>query len=235
MPFNWITALEEQGIQLSMHQQQQFDQYYQLLIEWNQKMNLTAITERDQVELKHFYDSLTAGLYFPFSTQKLVDIGAGAGFPSIPLKIAFPQLECVLVDSLQKRLNFLQEVIQTLGLEGITLIHGRAEDLGHEPHLREQFDLAVARAVARFPVLLEYSLPFVKVNGYFVALKGSDGVQEASEGKQALTLLGGQMEKIESFKLPVEDAARTIIVTKKIAKTPKKYPRSAGKPAKNPL
>ncbi|MDR0846237.1 MAG: 16S rRNA (guanine(527)-N(7))-methyltransferase RsmG [Lactobacillales bacterium] len=217
---------------LSERQQWQFERYFELLVEWNEKINLTAITEHEDVYLKHFYDSLTLSFNYSLSDQSLCDVGAGAGFPSLPNKILHPDLKITIIDSLNKRLKFLRLLCDELGLENVELVHARAEDAGQNAALREKFDVVTARAVARMNVLSELCLPLVKVGGDFVALKGSAGVEELSEAKVAIKTLGGKIEKVIDFELP--DPREIIIVNKK-EKTPKKYPRKAGTPNKEPL
>lgn len=228
--------LAERGINLSASQLERFAIYYHLLVEWNSRMNLTAITAEDEVYLKHFFDSITPAFYFPLSEVTTVaDIGAGAGFPSLPLKICFPHLQVTIVDSLQKRIGFLDHLIGELGLTGVTTVHARAEDAGHQLQLRESFDLVTGRAVARLNVLAEYCLPFVAVKGHFLAMKGSNISVELNEAKKAIKLLGGKVSRVETFTLPGEAGERNLIVIEKVAATPKRYPRKAGTPAKRPL
>lgn len=227
---------EELGITLSDRQLNQFEIYYELLHERNKVMNLTAITERDDVILKHFVDSLAlVKADCGFSTQRMLDVGTGAGFPGIPLKIAFPDLKVVLLDSLNKRVKFLEEVIDTLGLGHIKAIHGRAEDYARQKDYREQFDLVVSRAVANLSTLSEYCLPYVKVAGMFLPYKSGKIEEELSQGKHAVKLLGGKMEEVVSFVLPGTDMERTILKIKKQKTTPKRYPRKAGLPSKEPI
>lgn len=228
--------LQEQGITLTDQQLEQYEKYYETLVEWNEKMNLTAITEEDEVYLKHFYDSLTASFYFDFTKEiTLLDVGAGAGFPSIPLKIAFPHLKVNIVDSLKKRIGFLEHLKEELQLQEVSFYHDRAETFGQNKDFREQYDVVIARAVARMPVLAELCLPLVKVGGHFIAMKGSDATDEIKEGKKAVKLLGGTYENDYSFQLPIEESMRHIIVVKKEKTTPKKYPRKPGTPNKQPL
>lgn len=229
-------TLEKKGITLNETQMTQFNQYYQLLIEWNEKVNLTAITDKEEVYLKHFFDSITPSFYYDFSTEKtLCDIGAGAGFPSIPLKIIFPHLQITIVDSLKKRINFLENLIETLELEHVTLIHARAEDFGQRKDARSSYDIVTARAVARMSVLSEYCLPLSKQGGVFIALKGASSKEELTSAKKAIKLLGGELQDEHLFVLPIEESERAIVITKKKKTTPKKYPRKAGTPAKQPL
>jgi 16S rRNA (guanine527-N7)-methyltransferase len=227
--------LEEKGISLSPQQFDQFELYYQLLIEWNEKMNLTAITEKPDVYLKHFFDSITPAFYYDFSKpQSICDVGAGAGFPSIPLKICFPHLKVSIVDSLQKRITFLNHLASQLKLEDVAFYHDRAETFGRR-EVRESFDLVIARAVARLSVLSELCLPLVKVGGIFVAMKGASAQEELEQGKTAIHVLGGDVASVERFTLPIEESERTIIFIEKKRKTPKKYPRKPGVPNKLPI
>lgn len=229
--------LDSIGMTLSNIQIEQLDKYYDLLVEWNSFMNLTGITDYEEVMLKHYLDSLV--LKLPINGEnkhiKLIDVGTGAGFPGLPLKIAYPEAEVVLFDSLNKRIKFLDEVINTLGLKNVTTIHGRAEDGGRNPKLREQFDVSVSRAVADLAVLSEYNLPFVKVGGYFVAYKSKDVDAEVEKSRKAISILGGEVEKIDKFTLPETDIERALVYIKKIKNTGKKYPRKAGIPGKEPL
>lgn len=232
----FVNKLKEHNISLSEKQKEQFSLYFDLLIEWNEKINLTAITEKNEVYLKHFYDSITPSFYLDFTnTLSICDVGAGAGFPSIPLKICFPHLHVTIVDSLQKRINFLNELINQLQLDNITLVHSRAEDAGKNKSYRESFDIVTARAVANMCVLSEYCLPLCKVNGFFIAFKGSNAIEELNESQKAISILGGKVENQHFFTLPKEDSERAIFVIKKIKKTPRKYPRKAGVPNKSPL
>jgi len=233
----FILAVKNAGITLTKHQIQQFEDYFDMLIATNEHVNLTAITEKNDVYLKHFYDSLTISFYeqdLQTAEKTLIDIGTGAGFPSLPLKIVFPQLKITMVDSLQKRINFLQEVVTTLDLSGVEIIHGRAEDIGQNLRYREAFDYATARAVARTSVLAEYTLPFVKKGGKFIVMKGAAAQQELADGKQALATLGGVLHDEFEFSLPNGDV-RYIQIVNKNKKTPKQYPRQAGTPSKKPI
>jgi 16S rRNA (guanine527-N7)-methyltransferase len=203
------------------------------LLEWNEKMNLTAIEEEREFIIKHFIDSLSILPYLG-DVRSLIDVGTGAGFPGIPLKIAQPSLEILLLDSLEKRVGFLKTVISELKLDGIRALHLRAEDAGKEPSHREKYDAAVARAVAALPVLLEYCLPMVKRGGIFIAMKGSSR-EEIEASNKALELLGGKIEEVKEFTLPCSEIKRSIIIVRKFRQTPTKYPRKAGKPSKQPL
>ncbi|WML29532.1 16S rRNA (guanine(527)-N(7))-methyltransferase RsmG [Neobacillus sp. OS1-32] len=232
----FTTILKEKGISLTEKQLDQFEQYYLTLVEWNEKMNLTAITAKEDVYLKHFYDSLTAAFYFDFSKPlRLCDVGAGAGFPSIPLKIAFPDIEVTIVDSLNKRISFLQHLANVLGLENVRFMHDRAETFGGNPSYRESFDVVTARAVARMSVLSELCLPLTKVGGYFIALKAVNADEELTQAEKAITTLGGRLENKFTFTLPIEQSERNMIILKKEKPTPKKYPRKPGTPAKAPI
>ncbi|WP_137791316.1 16S rRNA (guanine(527)-N(7))-methyltransferase RsmG [Bacillus sp. E(2018)] len=230
------TSLKEKGVELSEKQLSQFETYFNLLVEWNEKMNLTAITEKEEVYLKHFYDSVTAGFYFDFNQNITVcDVGAGAGFPAIPLKIAFPEIKLTVVDSLNKRIGFLQHVVDELGLEEVSLYHDRAETFAHRPEFRQTFDLVTARAVARLSVLSELCLPLVKIGGHFLGMKGANLPEEVRDGEKAVKLLGGKVKDIHSFVLPIEESERNIIVIDKVKETPKKFPRKPGTPNKSPI
>ncbi|MEK0315169.1 16S rRNA (guanine(527)-N(7))-methyltransferase RsmG [Cohnella sp. 56] len=224
------------GIELTDGQLDQYEAYYRLLVEWNEKMNLTGITERGAVYEKHFYDSLTLAL-IPEALQaaSLADIGAGAGFPSIPFKIAMPAIEVTIVDSLAKRIRFLQTVVDELDLQHVRLVHGRAEDIGRLSDHRDRYDLVTARAVARLAGLSELCLPFVKRGGCFVSMKGSDNADEIQESGKAIRLLRSELKYTRELSLPLENSARQLIVIDKLAATPKEYPRKAGIPLKQPL
>jgi len=228
--------LEQKGISLSNEQLQQFERYYELLVQWNEKMNLTSITEKKEVYLKHFYDSISAAFYFDFSKPlSICDVGAGAGFPSIPLKICFPHLHISIVDSLKKRITFLEHLASELKLTNVAFYHDRAETFGKNKEFRESFDLVTARAVARLSVLSELCLPLVKVEGHFLALKASSAEEELEKAQKAVKTLGGTLEEMNNFSLPIEESERNIIVIRKDRPTPKKYPRKPGTPNKMPL
>jgi 16S rRNA (guanine527-N7)-methyltransferase len=228
-------GLEALKIELSNFQKQQFIDYYELLIKWNEVMNLTAITEFSEVIQKHFIDSLTIVKVYHPEKDKILDMGTGAGFPGIPVKIAFPDTNVVLLDSLNKRINFLDEVISKLNLEGISAVHARAEDLARNIQYRESFDLCVSRAVARLSTLSEYCIPYVRKGGYFIAYKSGKVEEELSMSENALKVLGTEIKEVSSFLLPDTDMERSLIVIHKTVQTSKKYPRSAGKPGKEPL
>lgn len=224
------------GISLDKRQLTQFLQYYELLTEWNEFMNLTAITEFEEVCTKHFVDSVSlCKVYDCTKNVSVVDVGTGAGFPGIPLKIVFPNLQVTLLDSLGKRVKFLEEAISKLGLGGIEAIHGRAEDYAKPSQLREHFDLCVSRAVANLSVLSEYCLPYVKLGGYFISYKSEKVSEELTMAKGAIGILGGELCAQEEFSLPSSDIYRNLVLIKKCIPTPKKYPRKAGIPSKEPL
>ena len=229
-----IINVDKLGITLSEIQLKQFYNYMNLLIEWNKKINLTAITEPDEIILKHFVDSLTISKYIPDGTR-VVDVGTGAGFPGIPLKIYRQDIEITLLDSLQKRINFLDEVIRELNLEKIETIHSRVEDFGKDKKYREKFDIATSRAVANLATLSEYLLSLVKVGGKVISMKGSLIEEELENSKNAIKILGGKIEKVDEFDLPNSDISRNIVLIDKIKETPNKYPRKAGEPSKKPL
>ncbi|MEC0330607.1 16S rRNA (guanine(527)-N(7))-methyltransferase RsmG [Paenibacillus macerans] len=232
----FLTLLKDHDIELSENQLSQFETYFKELVSWNEKMNLTGITERHQVYIKHFYDSVTLAFHIPMGEiVTMADIGSGAGFPGIPLKICFPHLQLTIIDSLNKRIQFLQHVVDQLGLEDVQLLHGRAEDLGRREGLRDSFDLVTARAVARMAVLNEFCLPFAKAGGVFVAMKGSDPEEEVKEAAYSLSQLKGQWVNTVPFTLPMENSDRHLVIIRKTGPTPKKYPRKAGTPVKSPL
>lgn len=231
---NFNNILKEFGF-LEGYNEELFEKYKTILLEWNQKMNLTRITDEEEIYIKHFLDSLTLfKLKFFHGKQKVLDIGSGAGFPGIPLKIYNSDLDITLVDSLQKRITFLNEVISELDLNDIVAIHGRAEEMGRDKNYREQFDICTSRAVASLNTLCEYSLPFVKVGGHFISMKGSAYKEELSDAEKAIKILGGELEDVLEVKLP-GDITHSIIVIKKTSKTKDKYPRGGGKPRKTPL
>lgn len=228
--------LDAFGVSLTEKQIKQFLIYYEMLIEKNKVMNLTAITEYEDVLKKHFVDSVSIVKAMDLSCSlSVIDVGTGAGFPGLALKLAFPGLKVTLLDSLNKRIHFLNEVIEELGLDGVETIHGRAEDYAKPGKLREQFDLCVSRAVANLSTLCEYCLPFVKVSGLFVSYKSEKISEELTTAKRAISVLGGSIEKQVEFMLPASDSYRNLVLVRKEEKTPVKYPRKAGIPAKEPL
>lgn len=231
-----VRGIEELKIILDNEQQAQFSRYKELLKEWNEKINITSITDDIEIDQKHFLDSLT-----PLTTnlfngkKKIIDIGTGGGFPGIPLKISNPELDVLLLDSLNKRIIFLNEVINELGLKNIEALHGRAEELSIRTTYREQYDICISRAVAQLNTLSEYCLPFVKVGGYFISMKGPDVEEELEASKKAINLLGARLIETRHVKIPESDILHSLIIIEKIAETPTKYPRGGGKPRKNPL
>lgn len=230
----FLNELKNINIELSEKQLEQFRIYYEMLVEKNKVMNLTGITEWDEVLEKHFLDSISLIRVFNLNQNvSVIDMGTGAGFPGIPLKIAFPKLKVTLADSLNKRVLFLQEVIDTLKLQDIEAIHGRAEDLARDKKYREQYDLSVSRAVANLSTLTEYCLPFVKLGGQFISYKSGEIDAEVAESKSAVFLLGGKIKEVVKFELG--DSGRSFIVIEKVKGTPKIYPRKAGTPSKKPL
>ena len=230
----FLKGLEELQIKLDDTQVNQFIQYYEMLVEKNKVMNLTAITEFDEVIEKHFLDSLSLIIGYDLTKEvSVLDMGTGAGFPGIPLKIAFPQLQVTLADSLNKRILFLQEVIDTLGLEKVEAIHARAEELGRNKEYREQYDLVVSRAVANLASLGEYCIPFVKLGGEFISYKSGEIEEEVKNAKNAVFLLGGKVKEV--YKFDLYEQKRSFVRIEKVKGTPKAYPRKAGTPTKMPL
>lgn len=228
--------MKELNIEVTDQMKQQFDKYYELLVEWNKVMNLTGITEYDEVNSKHFIDSISIVKAMDVnSVESVIDIGTGAGFPGIPLKIVFPHIKVTLLDSLNKRIKFLNTVIDELGLEDICTIHGRAEDFAKKVEYREKYDLCVSRAVANLSTLSEYCLPYVKVNGYFMPYKSGDIDEELNDSKTAVKILGGKIEDTVKFQLPGTDIGRSFVKIRKVKNTGKKFPRKAGLPSKEPL
>lgn len=235
---NFENDLNEMNISISEQQLKQFQMYYDLLLEWNSFMNLTAITELDEVIKKHFLDSASLIHAIPDLSEKkysFIDVGTGAGFPGIPLKILFPDLSITLLDSLNKRVKFLNHVIENLELTKIEAIHGRAEDIAQNPSYREQYDFCVSRAVANLTTLSEYCLPFVKKKGFFISYKSEKITEEYEQAKNAIKILGGAFKNQIEFYLPDSDIYRNLFMIEKIQTTPKKYPRKSGLPSKEPL
>lgn len=233
---------DELGLTLSPEQIEQFSVYFALLAEWNSKMNLTAIDDLAGVQTKHFLDCLT-GLPLiqeemaatPVARPRAIDVGAGAGFPGLPLKIAWPQLRLTLLDGTGKKVRFLEEVVKTLGLKDVEVVQGRAEELGHQENYRAKFDLVLARAVARLNTLVEYLLPFVRAGGYALAYKGPGAAEEFMEARKAIDLLGGEVVRFAPVQVPLLDEERRILLIKKQRRTPAQYPRGQGLPRKQPL
>ncbi|HFH9138578.1 TPA: 16S rRNA (guanine(527)-N(7))-methyltransferase RsmG [Streptococcus agalactiae] len=235
-PQAFYQVLIEHGITLTDKQKKQFETYFRLLVEWNEKINLTAITDKEEVYLKHFYDSIAPILqgYIDNSPLSILDIGAGAGFPSIPMKILYPEIDITIIDSLNKRINFLNILANELELSGVHFFHGRAEDFGQDTVFRAKFDIVTARAVARMQVLAELTIPFLKVNGRLIALKAAAAEEELISAEKALKTLFSQVTVNKNYKLPNGDDRNITIVSKK-KETPNKYPRKAGTPNKKPL
>ena len=231
---DFVQRLKDFNIKINDEQIKKFMNYMNLLLEWNEKINLTAITQPDEVKLKHFVDSLTVLKYIN-DDDKVIDIGTGAGFPGIPLKIMNENTKITLLDSLNKRINFLNIVIETLNLSNIQAIHGRAEEIARNKLYREKYDVAVSRAVANLSTLTEYMLPFVKVGGKCICMKGANVNEELERAQNAIKELGGEIERVDNFYLSDNDNERNIIVIKKIKETNPKYPRKAGMPSKEPL
>lgn len=228
-------SLQKWNIEISDKQMAQFEMYYELLLEWNSFMNLTAITELQEVIDKHFVDSIAIGKYVSLSHEKILDLGTGAGFPGIPIKILYPDTEIVLMDSLNKRVKFLNTVLEKLELNKVTAVHGRAEDMAHDSMYREKFGICTSRAVANLSTLSEYCIPFVKQNGFFISYKTENAKTEIKEAEKAVKILGGKLEKIEEYQLPYTDMERIMVFIKKCEKTKKMYPRKAGTPGKEPI
>lgn len=232
----FVDNCKNMGISLSEQQQEQFQKYYEILIEWNSFMNLTGITEFDEVMKKHFEDSLELVRVLSIKDiHTLLDVGTGAGFPGIPLKIAFPHLRVVLLDSLGKRVKFLNHVIEQLGLQDIKAIHGRAEDFARDSMYREQFDVTVSRAVANLSSLSEYCIPYTKINGFFISYKSGKIEEELEQAEKAVYVLGGKVQNVDKFVLSDTDMERSLVVIRKVKETPKKYPRKAGLPSREPI
>ena len=228
--------LDELKIPYTCNMIEQFHQYYEILIEWNKVMNLTGITEYEDVLIKHFVDSVSIKKAVRMeNVNTIIDIGTGAGFPGIPIKIVYPHIHVCLLDSLNKRIQFLNNVIETLGLKNIETIHGRAEDYAKQKQYREKYDLCVSRAVANLSSLSEYCLPYTQIGGRFVSYKSGDVDDEIKKSENAIKILGGSIKKIEKFVLPKTEIKRSLVVIEKERKTEKKYPRKAGMPTKEPL
>ena len=221
---------------LTDEQSEKFEKYYDLLIDWNKKINLTSITERGEVWVKHFEDSLSiARIIDMYSIDSVIDVGTGAGFPGIPLKLVYPHIKLTLLDSLDKRIRFLEEVIEELSLDNVLTVHGRAEDFGRDPLYREKYDLCVSRAVASLPVLSELCIPFVRTGGSFIAYKSERAMEELDDSNKAISLMGGMIGSTERFSLTGNDYNRTLIKIDKVEHTSDKYPRRAGVPNKKPI
>lgn len=232
----FLHGIKELNLEITDYQQEQFFKFYEMLIETNKVMNLTTITDLDEVIVKHFIDSLLIVKSIDLDKyESLIDVGTGAGFPGIPIKIMFPNIKVTLLDSLNKRLKFLDNVIEQLNLKEIYTIHSRAEDLGHNKEYREKFDLCVSRAVANLSTLSEYCIPFVKINGKFISYKSSISLEEINDANRAIKILGGKLVCNNTFELPCSDMKRTLVVVDKIKQIPKKYPRKAGTPSKEPI
>ena len=231
---DFVKRLKDFNIKINDEQIKKFMNYMNLLLEWNEKINLTAITQPEEVKLKHFVDSLTVLKYIN-DDDKVIDIGTGAGFPGIPLKIMKENTKITLLDSLNKRINFLNIVIETLNLSNIQAIHGRAEEIARNKLYREKYDVAVSRAVANLSTLSEYMLPFVKVGGKCICMKGANVNEEIEKAKNAIKELGGEIERVDNFYLSDNDNERNIIIIRKVKETSSKYPRKAGMPSKEPL
>ena len=229
------SCLSEWNIDISKEQENRFFRYFELLIEWNNRINLTAITQKDDVIIKHFVDSLAVLKYTDLTGRSLIDIGTGAGFPGIPLKIMSPSCNVVLLDSLNKRINFLNEVISDLGLSDIRCIHARAEDAARNSGLRERFDVAISRAVSGLNTLSEYCLPFVNIDGLFISYKSGSIDEELKNGSDAIAKLGGVLDRVEKFGIPCSDLERSLIFINKTEHISDRYPRKAGIPEKKPL
>lgn len=223
------------GIEINEDQINVFSKYFDMLIEWNEKINLTAIVDEREAVIKHFVDSVSVIPFFPENASSLIDVGTGAGFPGIPIKIVRNDINVTLLDSLEKRVRFLNAVIKETGLTGIDAFHGRAEDFGRDEKFRERYDIGIARAVSSLPVLCEYVIPFVRVGGYFIAMKGANVMDELAESKKAVSVLGGEIEEVKNFTLPFDNLERNVVLIKKLRQTPTGYPRKSGKPAKSPI
>jgi len=229
-------GLKTMGIDFEDSYYEDFDTYRELLVQWNEHMNLTGITEKNEVYIKHFLDSI--GTFLSKQIPKgasVIDVGTGAGFPGLPIKVFDRSIELTLLDSLNKRINFLKEVSDQIGLENVEFVHGRAEDFGKDADYREKYDVAVSRAVANLAVLCEYCMPFVKIGGYFIALKSKSFKEELDQAQKAIETFGGVVREVVMVPLPGVDIEHTLILIEKVSETPTKYPRKAGKPTKNPI
>lgn len=239
MEYNLTTlekGCEELGVTLSPVQKEQFIKFYEFLVEKNKVMNLTGITEFEEVLVKHFLDSLACVKAVDMrKVHKVMDVGTGAGFPGIPLKIVYPEIRFCLLDSLNKRVKFLQEAFELLGMDKITAVHGRAEEYARDERHREQYDLCVSRAVSNLATLSEYCIPFVKPGGLFVSYKSGKIQEETQQARKAITIMGGSLKEVQYFMLPDSEIERSLVIIKKEKKTPAKYPRKAGTPLKEPL
>lgn len=224
------------GVELNQEEIDRFVLYKELLMEWNEKINITSITDDEEIDIKHFIDSITPlTMDLIWGNIKVIDIGTGGGFPGVPLKIINKDMEVVLLDSLKKRITFLSHLIEKLALNNIIPIHGRAEELGRDKSHREKYDIAISRAVASLNTLCEYCLPFVRVGGHFISMKGPDVDEELKEAEKAIKILGGKLKNIKIIELPLSDITHSLIIIEKIKETPTKYPRGGGKPKKKPL
>ncbi len=229
------TFFREHGFDLAAGQIAHFETYTRLLVAWNRRINLTAIRSREDILVKHFLDSLTCLRVMPAPIGRVVDVGSGAGFPGLVLKIARPEIRLTLIESVGKKADFCRLVVQTLGLRDVEVVSARAEEIGQDPEHREQYDWAVARAVAGMPVLAEYLLPLVRVGGRMLAQKGAGGMEEAERAESAIHTLGGRLARVERVRLPGVKDDRTLIVIQKVSPTPSRYPRRVGVPSKRPL
>ncbi len=231
-----IEGIEDLNINLKKDQEDKFLLYKNLLMEWNEKINITAIRDEKEIDIKHFLDSLTPVITNLFNgNEKVLDLGTGGGFPGLPLKIWNDNLDVTLLDSLNKRIIFLKEVISSLNLSGVEAVHGRAEELARKEEYREQYDVCISRAVASLDTLSEYCIPFIKKGGHFISMKGPDVEEEVENSKKAIDKLGGKVIKVEKIQVPSSDIYHSLIIIKKISETDTKYPRGGGKPKKNPL
>lgn len=230
-----IDACTKLNVNIDENMLAQFMKYKELLLEWNEKINLTAITEDREILLKHFADCVSLVPFINLNNKSVIDVGTGAGFPGIPVKIVSPSIKLTLLDSLNKRINFLSEVVSSLGLNDVSCVHSRAEDGGQNVEFREKFDVCISRAVADLSILSEYCLPFVKTGGTFISLKGPDAKQEVINALKAIEVLGGEIENVEKIEIPFTDIVHTLVMIKKVRQTPMKYPRKSGKVSKNPI